>query len=130
MTDLLPFVVVGITTGSLYGLAGVGLVLTFKTSGVFNFAHGAIAAAAAYAFYDIRYVLDLPWPVAAFVSVFILGPVLGLAIELIVRQLGDALTVVSIVATVGILLALQGFLSWHYGPLTLAFPEFLPQAGF
>ena len=130
MRDLLPFVVVGITTGSLYGLAGVGLVLTFKTSGVFNFAHGAIAAAAAYVFYDVRYVLHLPWPVAAFVSVCVLGPVLGVAIELIVRQLGDALTVVSIVATVGILLALQGFLSWHYGPLTLAFPEFLPQAGF
>ena len=38
MSDLLPFLIVGLTTGSVYGLAGVGLVLTYKTSGIFNFA--------------------------------------------------------------------------------------------
>ena len=38
MNDLLPFVVIGLTAGSVYGLAGTGLVLTYKTSGVFNFA--------------------------------------------------------------------------------------------
>ena len=31
MEDLLPFVVIGLTAGSVYGLAGVGLVLTYKT---------------------------------------------------------------------------------------------------
>ncbi|MGH9282518.1 MAG: ABC transporter permease subunit, partial [Acidimicrobiales bacterium] len=48
MSQLLPFIVVGVVTGSLYGLAGLGLVLTYRTSGVFNFAHGALAAASAY----------------------------------------------------------------------------------
>ena len=54
VSDYLPFLVVGVTTGSLYGLAGIGLVLTYKTSGIFNFAHGAIAAAGAYAFYELH----------------------------------------------------------------------------
>ena len=44
MSDFLPFIVIGITTGAVYGLAGVGLVLTYKTSGIFNFAYGAVAA--------------------------------------------------------------------------------------
>ncbi len=35
----------------MYGLAGTGLLLTYKTSGILNFAHGAVAAAAAYLFY-------------------------------------------------------------------------------
>ena len=45
------FIISGIATGSIYGLAAAGLVLTYKTSGVLNFAHGAVAAAAAYFFY-------------------------------------------------------------------------------
>jgi branched-subunit amino acid ABC-type transport system permease component len=34
----------------VYGLTAVGLVLTYKTSGLFNFAHGAMATVSAYAF--------------------------------------------------------------------------------
>src|SRR5258705_136918 len=44
MHELLPFIIVGITAGSVYGLAATGLVLTYRTSGIFNFAHGAVAA--------------------------------------------------------------------------------------
>ena len=54
MSNFWPFVIAGLTTGSLYGLAAMGLVLTYKTSGIFNFAHGAIAAGAAYIFYEIH----------------------------------------------------------------------------
>ena len=35
MNEYLPFVVAGIATGSIYGLASMGLVLTYKTSGLF-----------------------------------------------------------------------------------------------
>ena len=51
LDDFMPFIVIGLTAGSIYGLAGTGLVLTYKTSGVFNFAYGAIAAVAAFVFY-------------------------------------------------------------------------------
>ena len=43
MSDYLPFIFSGLVTGGIYGLAGTGLVLTYKTSGVFNFAYGALA---------------------------------------------------------------------------------------
>ena len=33
MSDLLPFIVIGLASGSVFGLAGVGLTLTFKTTG-------------------------------------------------------------------------------------------------
>ena len=54
MTDLLPFLVVGVTTGAVYALASMGLVLTYTTSGVFNFAHGAVGMFATYIFYVLR----------------------------------------------------------------------------
>ena len=59
-------VVVGIADGSIYALAALGLVLTYKTSGIFNFAIGAQAAASAYVFYSLRVTVGLPWPLAAF----------------------------------------------------------------
>ena len=51
LVQFLPFIVIGIATGAVYGLAGVGLVLTYKTSGIFNFAYGAVAALAVFVFY-------------------------------------------------------------------------------
>ena len=39
-------------------LEGAGLVLTYKTSGIFNFAHGSIAALAAFVFYFLRQLLS------------------------------------------------------------------------
>src|SRR5207244_4034128 len=60
--NFLPFIVVGITAGSVYGLAGLGLVLTYRTSGVFNFAHGALATAGSYVFYDLWTKDPVPWP--------------------------------------------------------------------
>ena len=43
MAEILPFIVIGLAVGSVYGLAATGLVLTYKTSGIFNFAYGALA---------------------------------------------------------------------------------------
>ena len=54
LLQLLPFVVAGIASGAIYGLAGTGLVLTYKSSGIFNFGHGAIATVAAYVFYGLH----------------------------------------------------------------------------
>jgi len=60
MRALFPFVIVGITTGAVYALASMGLVLTYTTSGVFNFAHGAIGMFATFIFYQLR--VDAGWP--------------------------------------------------------------------
>ena len=87
MTEYLPFLVVGITSGSLYGLAGVGLVLTYRTSGVFNFAHGAVAAVGAFVFYELHHEHGLPWPLAAAVCLGVAAPLLGIVLERLGRAL-------------------------------------------
>ena len=73
MRAYLPFVIVGLSTGSVYGIAAMGLVLTYKTSGVFNFAHGAVGAIGAYGFYELHQQHHVPWPVAAAVSITVVG---------------------------------------------------------
>jgi branched-subunit amino acid ABC-type transport system permease component len=125
MTDLLPFVVVGIATGSVYGLAGMGLVLTYKTSGIFNFAHGAIAAIAAYVYYDLNALRGLPWPVALVGAVVVVPPIIALVMERIARALAGATATMKIVATLGLQLAITSTLTAVYGS-GKEFPSFLP----
>ncbi|MDQ1499799.1 MAG: hypothetical protein QOI86_3139 [Actinomycetota bacterium] len=125
MKDLLPFVIVGLSSGSIYGLAGTGLVLTYRTAGVFNFAHGAVAALGAYAFYELRTIQGVPWPIALVVAVVGVGLLGGTAISWLARHLSGTRTEFSLVATVGLLLLIQGFLIWKFGGTTRLYPAFL-----
>lgn len=130
MSSLLPFLVIGITSGSVYGLAGVGLVLTYRTSGVFNFAHGALATAGAYLFYELWVQNSVPWPVALPVTVLVVGVTAGLLLELLARRLSRAPAAIIVVATVGLLLVIQGVASIRYGQETITIDPFLPTGTF
>lgn len=127
MSQFYPFVVVGLVAGSIYGMTAVGLVLTYRTSGIFNFAHGAIAAANAYVFYELREGWSVPWPVAAVLCVLLAAPVMGIALERLAKALATATTASRVVATVGLLVAIQGLLSAAFGASTRQFRPFLPQ---
>ena len=48
MPDLLPFLISGLGVGAVYAMSGVGLVVLYRSSGVLNFAFGALGAVAAY----------------------------------------------------------------------------------
>lgn len=130
MTDFMPFVIAGIASGALYGLAATGLVLTYKSSGIFNLAHGGVAAAGAYFFHELRTVRGLPWPVALALTLVVFAPAIGLLIELLARGLRDADTATRIVATVGLLLAIQGVTELRYGAVPLPFEPFLSTSTF
>ena len=131
MNALLPFVILGITAGSVYGLTATGLVLTYKTSGIFNFAQGAVATTGAYIFYILHDdVLHLPAVPTALICVFVVGPVLGLGMEAMARRLADASATMKVVATIGLVLVVQGFFSATFGTLARTFPAWLPQRTF
>jgi branched-subunit amino acid ABC-type transport system permease component len=126
--QFLPFVIVGLTAGSVYGIAGMGLVLTYKTSGVFNFAHGAVAAIGAYVFYTLHHQHGLAWPLSLAICLGIAAPVAGLFLERIARLLAGSTPTSRIVASVGLLLAIQGGATVMYGAAIRTFPQFLPRS--
>jgi branched-subunit amino acid ABC-type transport system permease component len=123
--NLLPFIITGIALGSVYGLAGVGLVLTYKTSGIFNFAHGAMATLAAYLFYSLHVQHGMPWPLAAVISALVLGVALGFGFEAFGRRLSRTSLVWRVGATVGILLSIEALVTIIWGGTTQTFPHFL-----
>lgn len=126
MSTLLPFIVIGLVSGSVYGLAAMGLVLTYKTTGVFNFAHGAVATGAAYLFFELQSRQGLPWPLALVASVALVAGVGGPVMEVVGRRLRRVPVATQVVATVGILLAVQGIVVAVFGASAMSFPSYLP----
>lgn len=51
MTKFVQLLIFGLSLGSLYGLVALGFVVVFKSTGVLNFAHGAIVLMAGYMLY-------------------------------------------------------------------------------
>jgi ABC-type branched-subunit amino acid transport system ATPase component/branched-subunit amino acid ABC-type transport system permease component len=131
MSEIIVFIVTGITAGAVYSLAGVGLVLTYRTSGVLNFGQGAVATVSAYLFYTLHVQHGIPWPIAALVSVVGVGVTIGLAMELIARRLQGSALAVSVACTVGMLLLIEAAVDLIYGTDAVRqVPVFFKSGGF
>ena len=90
-----------------------GLVLTYTTSGIFNFAHGGVAFATAYLYYQLHTGLGVPIAPALIISVFIFAPILGLLLDrILLRRLSKAPAYARIVGTIGLLVALPAVAQW------------------
>ncbi len=110
----------------MYGLAGVGLVVTYKTTGVLNFGYGAFATIGAYVYYWLYVDQGLAWPYALALTVLVVGPLLGLLYELLARKLIRVSVVLQIAATVGIILIVTAVAALWYGRSGDLFPSYFP----
>ena len=107
MSDLLNYIILGIPFGCVFALVAVGLVLTYKTSGVFNLAFGAQAFVSAAVFYNT--VTNHDWPLlpAFILSVFIVAPLVGLILDrALYRHLRTAPAIAKLVTSIGLLIAI------------------------
>src|SRR3954467_5404529 len=89
--SILFWLIAGITFGSVYAVAATGLVVTYTTSGIFNFAQGAIGMFMACVFWELRVNLGMQTLVALLLTVFVAAPLMGAAIErILMRRMADA----------------------------------------
>ena len=128
MTQYLPYVIAGLVSGVIYGLSGTSLVMTYKTSGIFNFGQGAMATAAAYVFFFLEVRSGVNWVLSLVLVVFIVGPLMGFAMERLTRRLAHQRPQWKIVGTIGLVLVVQGIGTIVYGPQTIPVTQFLPGA--
>jgi branched-chain amino acid transport system permease protein len=100
-------VVAGLVFGGIYAIASLGLVLTYVSSRIFNFAHASFAFFVALAYYDFHSVHGWPTALAAVVSILVIAPLLGLFFwAVLFRRLASAPTAAQLVATIGLSVAL------------------------
>ncbi|WP_282095365.1 branched-chain amino acid ABC transporter permease [Epibacterium ulvae] len=103
------FLVSGLAVGSLYALAGIGLVILRRSTGFLNFAYGALAAAAAMVAWQVA---DWgAWPPLSWFAALVTGVVLSVAYgRLIAPALAWREPAVKAVATLGYMLILLGIM--------------------
>ncbi len=110
------YLVTGLVVGSVYAIATLGIVLTYSSTRVFNFAQGAIAFALAITFYELT--VDHGWNPrwAAAVTVLVVSPLLGLVLwAILFRRLADAPSSVRLVSTIGLWVALPPLTGLIFG---------------
>ncbi|MBT2490357.1 ATP-binding cassette domain-containing protein [Streptomyces sp. ISL-96] len=101
----------GLAAGSAAALTGIGLIVTYRATGVLNLAHGAIAMVCAYVLRQLAVEWHWPLPLAAAVTLVVVAPGLGLLLDravfrpLAVLGSGPAQT---LVASIGVFVLLVG----------------------
>ncbi|WP_395111031.1 ABC transporter permease [Actinomadura sp. SCN-SB] len=116
--SVLQYVLAGLALGAIYAIASASLVVTHVSSGVFNFAFGAMAFAVARFYYFLH--TESGWPIvaAAVVSLGIFAPALGaLLYALLFRHLRLRPPLIKVVATIGVSVALPPAIDLIFGKL-------------
>jgi ABC-type branched-subunit amino acid transport system permease subunit len=144
MSSYLLFLILGLGSGATFAILGLGLVLKFRSAGVVDFAHGAIAMWIAYVFVSLRTSGALPLPLIvlpdqitishtgidttlAIVIALVYASLLGALIYLVVyRPLRAAAPLTRICASVGVMLAFEAVAVLNFGTTAKTTPAILP----
>jgi len=118
----------GLTSGALYALVALGIVLVYKATGTINFAHGEFLMISGFLAYSLYVFAGLPYLVSilgAVLLAFLLG---AMAERIAFRPLMRANMVSLVLATVGVSFILKGSgrMLWGGRGDYLAFPPLLP----
>ena len=128
MQQILLFTLLGLGSGALIAGIALGVVLTYRGSGIINLATGGMAMFAGYAFWalttDLLHLSTVP---ALLISLVIVLAV-GAAVELVAfRPLRTAPPLAKLVSSLGVLLVLQASMLLAFGTTEQPEPNVLPQ---
>ncbi len=119
---LLQVLASGLSAGSIYALMALALVITYKTTGVPNFAQGEMGMVSAF----VAYVLLTDYQTGFFVAFagsLIFAFVLGVGFEAVfLRRARDPTRLNLIIMTLGLTLVLFGLAGWRWGADQRYFP--------
>ena len=113
---MLQYVIAGLVLGGIYAIASAGLVITYVSSGILNFAFGALAFFVARFYYYLHTQEGWGIPYSALVSIVVAGPALGVLLYfLLFRHLRLSSPLVKVVATLGLLVAIPALTTLIFG---------------
>ncbi len=132
MTQILLFILLGLGPGALIAAISLGVVLTFRGSGVINLATGGVAMVGGYAYWALKtgQVAGVQMGTApALVSSLVIVLIFGVLVELIAfRPLRNASPLAKLVSSLGVLLIAQAMVLLAFGNTPQPEPTILPQS--
>src|SRR5437870_1245097 len=130
MHQVIQFALLGLGTGSLIACLALGVVLTYRGSGIINLATGAVAMVAGYSTWSLKsdffgFTLGTA---PAFVVTMLVCALVGVLMEVLVfRPLRTAAPLAKLVASLGILLTLQSTMLLGFGTSPKTPHDILPR---
>jgi branched-chain amino acid transport system permease protein len=125
MAELLQQVVIGLSSGAIYGLLALALVIIHRATGVVNFAQGELAMLTTFIAWQL-----VQWGVPYWVSFFAtigIAFALGVALQrTLIRPLEGAPLLTIVIATLGLLLIFNGLANWIWSGEVRTFPPDRP----
>lgn len=118
MDKFLTFTIVGLSLAAIYAIIASGLVLTYTTTGIFNFAQGAAGMLGAFMYWELRFNRGWPTLLALAVILLVMAPLFGAILDFVVmRGLRDTTETVKLVVSISLLLFMIGlaYLIWPPG---------------
>jgi len=104
-------IVSGFLTGSVYALMALGIVVIYKASSVFNFAHGSIVAFTAYLIWSFVVQLHLNPLLAGILCLLVIGIISFLVQRLILYPLTGQPVLAALMATLALGEVVSGFVT-------------------
>ncbi len=113
---MLQYILVGLALGSIYAIASAGLVITFVSTGVLNFAFGSMAFVVARFYYYLNTQHGWTTTNAALLSLLVMAPLFGMLLYAVLfRFVRNQSTLVKIVVTIGLSVALPPIADLIFG---------------
>jgi branched-chain amino acid transport system permease protein len=120
MENFLGFALPGIPYGCTYAIVAVGLVLTYQATGVFNFAFGSQAFAAAFVFTLLTQNEHWSGFPAFVVSVVVMSPLIGLAFDhFFFRHIANSNSMAKVVCSLCLFVGIPSVLPVIFGAQNL-----------
>lgn len=113
-STFLEFTLIGISGGCVFAIAASGLVLTYTTTGVFNFAHGGVGMVSAFVYYQLNREVGIPVPIALLLVLGVLAPAMGLGLERTMRSFRGAPPGTTLTVTIALTILLIGVAQYAY----------------
>lgn len=112
----------GILVGGIYALVGLGIVLIYKSTSIFNFAAGEIGVVAAFVAWSAMAYLEVPGWAAVLIGVAV-GFLVGMVVErLALRRMIGQPIISAILATIGLAVFLRGLVITIWSANIVSFP--------
>ncbi len=118
--QLFNFTFIGLAEGAVFAVAASGVVLTYATTGVFNFGHGAVGMISAYVYYALTVQHDVPVLVGVVLVLLVFAPLVGFVMERVMRFFRDAPVQTTVVVTVAVTILCIGLAQKAWPPETAA----------
>jgi|GEM_PF-2122580 branched-chain amino acid transport system permease protein len=114
----------GIFIGAVFAIATIGLSFFYTTTGVFNFAHGALLMIGGYLAYTGLTQLNLPLIPSILFSIVSVGFLMTIFYKYALLPIRHQ-HISAIIITLALLLMLERLITMLYGPWGLPFPTFI-----